>query len=104
MVKVMRTWTATDDCNNSSTAVQIVFIVDSEAPIISGVGPDMTIDCNDVNEDFFSDPTATDNCDDDVLLTFEDFHEVICAGYNVTRVWTAIDDCGNSSNKQSNSG
>ncbi len=67
---VTRTWTATDACGNTSTATQTINVIDITPPVISGVGPDGTIECPD--EPQFSSPSATDACDDDPSLTFED--------------------------------
>src|SRR5206468_725349 len=94
---VTRTWTATDHCGNSSTASQTVHIVDTTAPVISGVGPAQTIQCPATPT--FSSPTATDACDPKPTLTFAD---VTTPGScpqakDVTRTWTAKDPCGNTS-------
>jgi hypothetical protein len=94
---VTRTWTATDACGNSSQAWQTITVVDDVAPVISGVGASDTIFCPAVPE--FSEPWATDNCDPDPSLTYED--DTIpgeCENeYTVTRTWTAVDACGNTS-------
>src|SRR5439155_3457048 len=93
---VTRTWTATDHCGNTSTASQVVHILDTTAPVISGVGPEQTIQCPATPA--FSSPTATDACDPSPTLTFAD---VTTAGScplpnNVRQTWTATDHCGNS--------
>ena len=95
-IGVTRTWTATDNCGNSTTIQQTIFKVDNQPPVISGVGDDINAACGGSGN--FSSPTATDDCDDDVELTFEDV-EVPggCSGTNITRIWTAVDDCENSS-------
>ncbi len=92
---VTRTWTATDACGNTSTATQTINVIDITPPVISGVGPDGTIECPD--EPQFSSPSATDACDDDPSLTFEDERtDGDCPQeYSVTRTWTATDACGN---------
>src|SRR5438876_8627978 len=92
-----RTWTAKDACGNTSTASQTVHVVDTTAPVISGVGPAQTIQCPATPT--FSTPTASDACDTKPTLTFAD---VTTPGscpqaYDVTRTWTAKDGCGNSS-------
>src|SRR5438552_9832289 len=94
---VTRTWTATDHCGNSSTASQVVHVVDTTAPVISGVGPAQTIQCPATPT--FSSPTATDACDPSPTLTFVDVTTAgNCTGKSdVTRTWTATDHCGNSS-------
>jgi len=91
-----RTWTATDDCGNSSQASQTITVEDNTAPVISGVGGPQTIQCPATPT--FSNPTATDACDATPTLTFND---VTTPGncpqeYSMTRTWTATDDCGNS--------
>jgi len=94
---ITRTFTAVDDCGNSSQAVQTITVVDTTAPEISGV-TEVLIACEayDVAEGFAS---ATDNCGD-VSLTWEDAQAsggcVLPIGQFV-RVYTATDDCGNSS-------
>ncbi|MFH0909600.1 MAG: LamG-like jellyroll fold domain-containing protein [bacterium] len=92
---ITRTWTAVDACGNSATATQVLQIVDTTAPVLAHVPPDMTVQC----EDGVPPPalvTATDNCSAMIkpVLTetesIEDYVEVI------RRTWTATDACGNS--------
>src|SRR5881392_3285047 len=94
---VTRTWTATDHCGNSSMASQVIHVVDTTAPVISSLPAPTTIQCPATPS--FATPTATDACDPSPTLTFAD---VTTAGscpqnHDVTRTWTAADDCGNSS-------
>ncbi|HEX2898026.1 MAG TPA: T9SS type A sorting domain-containing protein, partial [candidate division Zixibacteria bacterium] len=90
------TWTATDDCGNSSSCLQVITIQDTTKPVIT-CPADLTFDCNAVGE--FGIATATDNCDTEVIPTFVD--EVVpgdCPAERViNRTWSAVDDCGNSS-------
>ncbi len=96
---ITRTWRATDDCDNSSTCIQIIVIDDSLAPVITC--PDnVTIEC--IDSTFPQNtglPGATDNCDTNPSLDFSDITtEGDCsAEYTIIRTWVAIDDCGNSS-------
>ena len=95
---ITRTWTATDDCGNTSTATQTVTrVADTESPVLSGIGSDIFVDCDESYT--FSDPSATDNCDSDVVITFVDNGDLdVCDGSaGITRTWTATDDCGNTS-------
>src|SRR5438874_6902598 len=90
---VTRTWTATDHCNNSSTASQTITVHDTTAPVISGVGSADTIACPDTRR--VSSPTASDACDASPTFTFADS---TTAGscpqdYSVTRTWTATVHC-----------
>ncbi len=91
---ITRTWTATDNCGNTTTASQTMEATDSIDPVISDVGPDGTYQCGDTPS--FSDPTASDNCN---LISFSSTDLVTgtnCAGDIITRSWTAVDACGNS--------
>ena len=96
---VERTFTATDGCGNSSTFVQTITVTDDLAPVISCVAI-VDLDCSELLGDV-EEATATDNCDDAPLLTFED---VTTPGscdqnYTITRTYTATDACLNSSTK-----
>src|SRR5439155_756060 len=42
---VIRTWTATDACNNSSTASETITVHDTKAPEISTLAGPITIEC-----------------------------------------------------------
>jgi hypothetical protein len=95
---VTRTWTATDDCGNSSTCSASIFVQDTTAPVITcPVIPNDTIDCP--LTPTFALATATDACDATVSITFADVTTpgTCPAELTVTRTWTATDDCGNSS-------
>ncbi|MDA7558999.1 hypothetical protein N8768_07540, partial [Flavobacteriaceae bacterium] len=59
---ITRTWTATDCAGNTSNASQTITIEDNAAPVIDGVGEDFTVECPEGYE--FSEPTASDTCDD----------------------------------------
>ena len=56
---IIRTWTATDDAGNSTSATQTISVVDTTAPELS-IPADYTAECTD--ELTFEDATATDNC------------------------------------------
>jgi hypothetical protein len=96
---ITRTWTATDDCGNTSNCTQIIVVDDSTAPVIN-CPADLTIECDDstlpVNT---GNATASDNCDGTPTVDFSDVTAGIgCPdGYTITRTWVATDDCGNSS-------
>ena len=93
---ITRTWTATDDCGNEATASQILYVVDTTAPEITGAPQDITIDCDQIPAPP-ANVTATDNCDNNVDITYEQMMnpEDCEESYTIYRTWTATDDCGN---------
>ncbi|WP_188375415.1 DUF7507 domain-containing protein, partial [Winogradskyella haliclonae] len=59
---VTRTWTATDECGNSSTATQVINVQDITAPELT-VPADVTVECSDDSSTTATGTaTATDNC------------------------------------------
>ena len=97
---IERTWTTTDACGNTQQAiVQLITIEDSILPVLT-TPADVTIECDeDSSPNGTGVATATDNCDTDVDITFNDVVVIgNCPQESViTRSWTATDDCGNSS-------
>ncbi|MFN0030826.1 MAG: T9SS type A sorting domain-containing protein, partial [Flavobacteriales bacterium] len=93
---ITRTWIATDDCGNTSTASQTITVIDTTDPIVvEGVPAELTIEC-DEDEPFYL-PTFDDNCDDDLDVTAASgINNVTDCGYDIERVWTATDNCDNS--------
>ncbi len=90
-----RTWTATDDCNNSTVAQQIITVSDNQAPAFVGNLPqNLTVDCGSIPAP--ATLTATDNCDANVAVTFVETPIGTGCDRTLTRTWTATDDCGNS--------
>ncbi|MFV8367926.1 SprB repeat-containing protein, partial [Flavobacterium sp. XS1P27] len=86
---------------NGCTDTESVTINDGDGtpPVISQLPNETTINCPSIPQ--FATPTATDNVDTDVTLTYDDVETLgQCAGsYSITRTWTATDDCGNKSTK-----
>jgi hypothetical protein len=90
---VERTWTAEDDCNNTASCVQTLYVVDTTPPVIT-CPPDNTFECDETI--VFGTATATDNCDLDVEITYNDVTTPVGPQeYIIERTWTAEDDCGN---------
>src|SRR5207247_7837931 len=67
---VTRTWTATDHCNNSTTATQTNTVHDTTAPEISTLPEPSTIECP--ASPSFTTPTAIDPRDPIPIFTFAD--------------------------------
>ena len=94
---IERTWTATDECGNSASEIQTIYVTDTEAPVIT-LPADITVECgDDITPTGTGSATATDNCDSDPTVTFSDATTPgSCAGnYIIERTWTAEDECGN---------
>ena len=89
----VRTWTATDDCGNTSTCDQTISIDDNDAPTFTDVPSDLTLDCSDPVP--ATDATATDVCSGTVTVTQNDVTAGECPTV-ITRTFTATDACGNS--------
>ena len=91
---VVRTFIATDDCGNSTSATQTITVQDTTAPELS-IPADYTAECSD--ELIMDAASASDNCGE---VTIEEVSETIagdCTGnYTITRTFTATDDAGNS--------
>src|SRR6185503_7394645 len=98
---ITRTWTATDNCGNSSSGTQVIAVSDNTAPVLAGVPANTTAECSAVPA--AASPTATDNCDSTPTITFSQTTTQTSNGtctdqnYTITRTWTATDNCGNAS-------
>jgi hypothetical protein len=95
--QILRTWTATDACGNSSSISQTINIIDTEGPIFDSYPEDITIGCDDPI------PAAAqligiDVCAGEVVVfVTELFSPGSCDGSTIlTRIFRAFDDCGNS--------
>ncbi|MFK7756394.1 MAG: T9SS type A sorting domain-containing protein [Flavobacteriales bacterium] len=91
-VQIIRTYTATDGCGNSSEFVQIIDLIDTTPPTIV-CGDDIAVQCND-EMPMFTAPEASDNCTD-VTVTFTDEMSQDDCTTTTTRTWVATDECGN---------
>lgn len=109
---ITRTWTATDDCGNQTTFTQTLNATDNTPPVITLINPELAgltdgdtlfFDCNETIPVYTADDAeATDTCDPDPELTFEDFliTDGDCAENGFLQQmycgWIATDNCGNS--------
>ncbi|MCW3465458.1 gliding motility-associated C-terminal domain-containing protein [Chitinophaga nivalis] len=94
----IRTWTATDDCNNRATFEQHITVQDTTKPVFSAVAPkDTLVNCDQVPA--WPVITATDNCSANIQVVTGTRKVTVpgaCAGnYKEIRTWTATDECGN---------
>ncbi|NNE28495.1 MAG: gliding motility-associated C-terminal domain-containing protein [Saprospiraceae bacterium] len=98
---IQRTWTVTDDCGNSASAVQIISIIDSLPPTFDAPA-DLTVSCEVELNDLGSlgQPTnINDNCQTSQLSpSYQD--SILSTGpcpttKIVSRTWRLADLCGN---------
>jgi hypothetical protein len=96
---LLNSWRATDKSNNSTEKTQRITVKDNKVPIIKGVLDDITI--FDLAQ-FPSIPkiTVEDNCNGFVEVYFKEVGINISNGVIYTQTWTAIDPCGNKSEKE----
>jgi len=92
---ITRTWTSTDDCGNTVSASQTIYVQDTKPPVLIGVPAEETVECDSIPEP--PEVTSTDNCNGSPLVYYEQNREDGgCANtYTLTRTWTSTDDCGN---------
>lgn len=94
-----RTWTVSDACGNTSEYVQVITVVDDQAPECLNCPEDITVDCGLALEPYRLE--VTDNCDAEPSIT-----EVVTStrasdrscgayAYTETHTWTISDACGN---------
>ncbi len=123
-----RSWVATDDCGNTAMAEQVIRVVDeggnsgndggnsggnddnsdpcsasdceTTPPNLENIPADISVNYDAVPAP--AQPTATDNCDNNVDIDLaESISESVDArNYTLTRTWTATDDCGNETTAQ----
>ncbi|MBJ6369368.1 HYR-like domain-containing protein, partial [Snuella sedimenti] len=96
---ITRTWSLTDDCNNTTTHVQTITVQDVTPPTFT-VPADVTINCDDDATDLVLTGDVSDemdNCSSELEATYTD--EVAageCANEStITRTWSLTDDCNN---------
>ncbi|MEZ4800189.1 MAG: T9SS type A sorting domain-containing protein [Flavobacteriales bacterium] len=90
---ITRTWTATDECGNEASVSQVLTVVDTTLPVLIGVPADATVECDNVPAAAVV--SANDNCSTDLQVVFAEGFEPMECGYQLTRIWSATDACGN---------
>ena len=94
-----RRWTATDNCGNTRSASQRITVRDTQKPVFTSIPSNITLACYN-NLPPLGIPTAEDNCDRSVSITYQGqtLKNVSCTNIvDVHRTWIATDNCGNTS-------
>ena len=100
---ILRTWSLTDMCNNTTTGIQTITIVDTIPPTFTPPS-DITIACDLDQTDLDITGDVTDESDScaplgSINATYVDYtvNAFPCSGAGyVRRTWTLEDQCGNS--------
>ena len=90
---ITRTFTATDDCGNSTTQTQTITVQDTTAPELA-IPESYTVECSD--EIPMDDAVYSDNCGELTFVLEQDTVLTDALGnYTITRIFTVTDDAGN---------
>jgi large repetitive protein len=98
---VVRTWTASDKCNNTAIISQAVYIYDTKPPVFVNTPLPLTIDCGNLSN--IVNPIALDDCTKQIKYSFKDALFSISddsCDLKIMRTWTAEDLCGNKTTAQ----
>jgi len=103
-VPVIITFTATDNCMNSSTSSRTITLTDNIKPVIMNSPADLIVECGMDNTTSISDwlnsfggGMAIDNCDTPTITFVAVDSEEMCGSSTTTEyIFTATDACGNS--------
>ena len=88
---ITRTWTASDECGNSSTFNQYITIVDTQAPVVNPFTIEVEMPCDAVSNEIM---ISAEDCNE-VIITFNDeYVSGSCAG-RIIRTYSVSDVCGN---------
>ncbi|MBT8288436.1 MAG: T9SS type A sorting domain-containing protein [Bacteroidia bacterium] len=93
---MVRTWTFTDTCGNTSSVSQTITVNDDIAPDAPAAPADVTVECSD-DVPTAQDLKAIDNCDGEISGVASDSSDGQTCPETITRTWTFTDSCGNQS-------
>jgi hypothetical protein len=96
---VQRVYNATDACGNTSTATQLIEVVDNTPPLLHNIPNELFIQCGQAIPEIPTDIVAMDECSPNVQITFSQSQSGTECPYLITRTWTATDACGNSASR-----
>jgi len=91
---VTRTWTATDECGNTSLPQsQFITVTNDFQPPVLVINGLVALDCEEITTNLFGDLISTD--DTDVVITISDNFSTNGCVATGTRNWEVVDACGN---------
>ncbi|MEC3908670.1 gliding motility-associated C-terminal domain-containing protein, partial [Tamlana sp. 2201CG12-4] len=96
---IVRTYTATDACNLTTTHTQIITVQDTTAPVPTTTFEEtIDVSCIDIPDAPVLD--FTDNCtaQSNIIVVYNEtstYDESTFADYQITRTWTVRDECDN---------
>ena len=91
--EIRRTWQATDRCGRTSSATQVITLVDGAAPVLSGVPGDTTLPCDAPPP--VASVSVADACDPSPSLALQEVDTPNPCSRTLQRTWTTQDACGN---------
>jgi hypothetical protein len=92
---ILRAWTVTDACGQTASCTQTISVVDNGAPTLAGVPENLSLGCN-VQLPQPPEVTASDLCEGDVPVQFDETSTLEGCIETTLRTWTATDGCGHS--------
>ena len=95
---ITRTWTLTDDCENTTTLTQIISVVDTTAPTLVGeLEEEINVECSDIPE--VPELVFEDACSTNITVEFNETstNDGTVMDYVIIRDWFVSDECGNES-------
>ncbi|MDN3492085.1 T9SS type B sorting domain-containing protein [Winogradskyella bathintestinalis] len=100
---IQRTWKTEDSCGNLAEHTQLITVQDTTAPaLVSPLEENIVVACDGIPEK----PSLVfeDSCSNDITVTYNETSTQtnISEDYNITRVWTVTDDCGNTADYTQN--
>ncbi len=91
-----RTWAGIDECGNYAEHIQTITIEDWTPPVFDAPPANVSVECL-ADMPAAVDLGYVDNCDNPGTMTSVDYAPSWNCPATITRFWTAVDDCGNSS-------
>ena len=96
---LMRIFRGFDNCGNETMYVQNIYVVDTTAPTFT-VPADITIECDVDNKDVSITGDVTDEADNCATGLEATWTDAVTPGscadnFIITRTWTLVDECGN---------